>query len=286
MTSKHRPCDGRPFVKMHGLRNHFVIIDARCAPYTPSTAEITHICDVQVGVGGDQLLIIAPSARADASLSILNTDGRAVGACGNATRCAAWLLMEEAGTDAVTLETGAGILHCTLEGPLEVSVQMGRITHDWRAFPLAREVDTLDLPIAHGPLAHGIASWIGNPHVTFFVLDLPALDVAALARPVLDDPLFPQQVNVGLAEVLGPALIRLQVYERPGMLTAACGTGACVAVRAAQIRGLVDMGGPVQVQMGAGAVTVTVGEDASAVMTGPISYSFRGYLPRDIESTI
>ncbi|PVA09688.1 diaminopimelate epimerase [Pelagivirga sediminicola] len=278
------PDDGRPFVKMHGLRNHFIIIDGRAAPYAPSAAQIARICDVQIGVGGDQLLVIEQSARADARLRILNIDGREVGACGNATRCAAWLLMEEAGTDAVTLQTGAGVLACTRAAALEVSVQMGRITHDWEAFPLTRAVDTADLPLVHGPLSRGIASWIGNPHVTFFVRDLPTLDVAALARPVLTDPLFPDQVNVGLAEVLGPALMRLQVYERPGILTGACGTGACVAVRAAQMRGLVDKG-PVRVQMGAGAVTVEIGEDGRTLMTGPVAYSFRGRLPRDMERT-
>ncbi len=275
---------GRPFVKMHGLRNHFVIVDGRDDPYAPGIAEIVRICDVQVGVGADQLLVIEGSQRADARLRILNIDGREVGACGNATRCAAWLLLEERGAEAVTLETGAGVLRCMRKGLREVSVQLGRIVHDWQAFPLAREVDTLDLPLAHGPLAHGVASWIGNPHVTFFVDDLPSLDVAALARPVLTDPLFPEQVNVGLAEVLGPQLIRLQVYERPGILTGACGTGACVAVRAAQMRGLVDIG-TVRVQMGAGSVEIDIGGDGSAVMTGPVAYSFRGRLPCDLERT-
>jgi diaminopimelate epimerase len=278
------PSDGRPFVKMHGLRNHFVIVDGRGTRYAPDAAEIAHICDVQVGVGGDQLLVIETSAQADAYLRILNIDGREVDACGNAARCAAWLLMEEAGTGALTLETGAGLLRCTRAGPLEVSVQMGLIVHDWQRFPLARAVDTMDLPLAHGPLAHGVASWIGNPHVTFFVEGLPSLNVAALAQPVQDDPLFPEQVNVGLAEILGPALIRLQVYERPGMVTAACGTGACVAVRAAQLRGLIGAGA-VRVEMGAGAVQIEIDEDGGAVMTGPVAYSFQGNLARDMERT-
>lgn len=270
--------DGRPFVKMHGLGNHFVIVDARTSAYAPSMARIAHICDVQVGVGGDQLLVVGRSASADASLRILNVDGREVSACGNATRCVAWLLLEEFGTDEVTLETGAGVLHCMRAGAQAVTVQMGRISHDWKAIPLAQEVDTLDLPLVSGPLAHGVASNIGNPHVTFFVPDLGALDVAALAHPVLNDPLFPEQVNVGLAQVTGPRAILLQAYERPGMLTRACGTGACVAVRAAQLRGLVAPGS-VRVAMGAGAVEVEVDEGGHAVMTGPVAYCFSGRLP-------
>ncbi len=284
LWSRVLPADGRPFVKMHGLRNHFVIVDAREAPYAPQAAEIAHICDVQVGVGGDQLLVIGHSARADAYLRILNVDGREVDACGNATRCAAWLLLQEAGTDTVTLETGAGVLSCARAGPMEVSVQMGRVVHDWKTIGLAHAVDPLDLPLVRGPLSRGVAAWIGNPHVTFFIENLPSLNVAALAHPVQNDPLFPEQVNVGLAEVLGPALIRLQVYERPGMVTAACGTGACVAVRAAQLRGLVGPGA-VRVEMGAGAVQIETGEDGGAVMTGPVAYSFWGHLPHEMERT-
>ncbi|MFX0543342.1 diaminopimelate epimerase [Roseovarius sp. S4756] len=276
--------DGPPFVKMHGLRNHFVIVDGRVDPYAPRVPEIAHICDVQVGVGADQLLVIELSERADASLRILNIDGREVGACGNATRCVAWLLLEEAGSDEITIETQAGILRCTRRGRLKVGVEMGRIEHDWQTFPLAREVDTLDLPLAHGPLEHGVASWVGNPHVTFFVEDLPSLDVAELARPILMDPLFPEQVNVGLAEILGPARMRLQAYERPGMLTGACGTGACAAVRAAQLRGLVDTG-PIRVDMGAGSVAIQIDSDGSAMMTGPVAYSFCGRLPLYSERT-
>lgn len=269
---------GRPFIKMHGLRNHFVIVDGRDAPYAPPVPEIARICDVQIGVGGDQLLILEPSERADAFLRILNVDGREVSACGNATRCAAWLLLEETGRDEVTLQTGAGVLQCRRAGQREVAVQMGRIVHDWAAIPLAREVDTLDLPLEHGPLSHGVASYIGNPHVTFFVPELAGLDVAALAHPVLGDPLFPEQVNVGLAEVTGPTSLRLQVYERPGILTGSCGTGACVAARAAQLRGLIRPGA-VRIDMGAGAVTVELSDSGAAVMTGPVAFCYTGALP-------
>ena len=272
------PEGGRPFLKMHGLRNHFVIVDGRDAPYAPDAREVARICDVQIGVGADQVLILQRSRVADAYLRILNIDGREVAACGNATRCAAWLLLEETGRDKVALETGAGVLTCRRAGAMQVAVEMGRITHDWRAIPLARDVDTLDLPLEHGPLSHGIAASIGNPHVTFFVPDLAALDVAALARPVLCDPLFPEQVNVGLAEVTGPASLRLQAYERPGLLTGACGTGACVAAHAARLRGLVGAGA-IRVEMGAGAVTVELSEAGDALMTGPVGWCYAGRLP-------
>lgn len=105
---------------------------------------------------------------------------------------------------------------------------MGPIVHDWAAIPLAREINTLDLPIGHGPLSHGVASCIGNPHVTFFVPELAGLEVKDLAHPVLVDPLFPEQVDVGLSEETGPTSLRLQVYERPGILTGPAVPGSAV----------------------------------------------------------
>lgn len=161
---------------------------------------------------------------------------------------------------------------------------MGRIVHDWAAIPLTREVDTLDLPLDHGPLSHGIASYIGNPHVTFFVPDLAGLNVKELVHPVLVDSLFPEQVNVGLAEVTGPTSLRLQVYERPDIQTGACGTGACVAVRAAQLRGQVGPGA-VRVDMGAGSVIVELADSGAAVMTGRVAFCYTGTLPEHLEGT-
>ena len=128
----------RPFVKMHGLRNHFVIFDRRQDRRAFRRQDIVRICDVQIGVGGEQLLTIEPPsvAGAMAGMRIFNIDGREVSACGNATRCVAHLLMQEAGAVEMVLETRGGMLRCRRTGPLEVSVELGPIGQDWRAFPL------------------------------------------------------------------------------------------------------------------------------------------------------
>lgn len=277
------PADGgaRPFVKMHGLRNHFAIFDARRDPRPFSTAEIVRICDCATGVGAEQVVTIGPSATqgADAVMRLFNIDGREVGACGNATRCVAFLLMEESGRKQVVIETAAGLLPCRLAGPQEVSVQLGPILTDWRRIGAAHAVDTLHLPLESGPLRNGAAYWIGNPHVVFFV---PRLDPAALvqyAPAIQNDLLFPEGVNVGVAEMIDEATIRLAVWERPGILTEACGTGACVAAFAARQRGL-SHADRFTVHLPAGPLDITIRGDM-AVMAGPVAFCCTGLVETD-----
>ena len=139
MTTSKKPwntleASGRSFIKMQGLRNHFVIVDGRDESYEPDTPEVVNICDPQTGIGADQLVIIE-SPRTDgvyAFMRLLNVDGRDVEACGNATRCVAWLLMEEASTDSIRIETLAGVLECHRKGDMQVSCDMGKISMEWQ----------------------------------------------------------------------------------------------------------------------------------------------------------
>ena len=269
---------GRFFLKMHGLENHFVIVDGREEPYRPDDAEIIRICNPKTGVGGDQLIIIEPpkDSGADAFMRILNIDAREVEACGNATRCVAWLLLEESGRDAVVIETVAGPLACTRAGPMAVSCAMGQVTMEWRNIPLAEEHDTCHMDLAFGPLSDGVALAIGNPHIVFFVDDLDAIDIESIAPEIQKHPLFPNQVNVGVAQMMAEDRMRLVVYERGAGLTTACGSGACVAVYAALARGLTDRK-TMTVEMPAGPVGIEISDDHTAVMTGPVAFCFSGY---------
>lgn len=277
------PTSGRPFVKMQGLENHFVIVDGRQTPFSPTINESIHICDVGVGVGGDQLLIIenptqmGAASGAYAFMRIINVDGHDAQACGNATRCFAWLMLEETGYDEILLETVVGPLRCWRKGEKQVSVEMGPISTQWQAIPLAMEVDTHRVPLTNGPLQNGVALNIGNPHIVFFVADLDAVDVAKFALPVQNDPLFPEKVNVGVAQMMSRDLIRLSVFERPGILTRACGSGACVATHAAQILELSDKK-EMKVEMLAGSVNVNIDNNNNAILTGPVEYCFSGRL--------
>ena len=270
----------RAFVKMHGLRNHFVIFDRRSDRGAFRRKDIVRICDAQIGVGGDQLLTIEPpsqaglSSGAHAAMRIFNIDGREVSACGNATRCVAHLLFEETGGTELVLETAAGLLKCRRSGAMEVSVELGPIGWNWRDFPLSHEVDMFDMPVESGPLRHGVGLWIGNPHIVFFVDSLAAVDLARVAAPIHDDPLFPEGVNVGVAELVDSTTIRLAVWERPGIATQACGTGACVAAFAARRKGLSDSES-FTVHLPAGPLAIVIHENMAS-MSGPVADCCRG----------
>ena len=96
--------------------------------------------------------------------------------------------------------------------------------------PLAKECDTDHVPLALGPLRDPVATSMGNPHVTFFVPDVAAIDIATLGPKLEHDALFPERCNIGVAQILSRDKIRLRVWERGAGLTPACGTGACAAL--------------------------------------------------------
>ncbi|MGH8221824.1 MAG: diaminopimelate epimerase [Woeseiaceae bacterium] len=270
---------GRAFVKMHGARNHCVIVDARREPFQRPPAEIVRICDVRVGVGADQLVVIETGGNdaIAASLRFYNVDGMEAEACGNATRCVAWLLLEERGADALELRTRNGVLECRRTGERRVSCGMGELSMDWRRIPLAEARDTCHLGITSGPLEDPVAVSVGNPHAVFFVDDLDAIDLARYAPPVQSHALFPRQANVGAAQLIAHDRLRLAVYERGAGLTMACGSGACAAVYAALARGLTDTR-RITVQMPGGEVEIEIMADGHAVMTGAVEYCFSGFL--------
>ncbi len=270
---------GRPFIKMHGLGNDFVVVDARAAAFALDSAAAREIADRHTGVGCDQLIVIErPKARlADAFMKIVNADGGEVGACGNATRCVADLLMKETGRDNLVIETAAGLLDVERASGGRVTVGMGPARLDWREIPLARACDTAHVPLALGPLADPVAVSMGNPHAVFFVADVTAIDLASLGPVLEHNPLFPERANIGIAQIVGPGRIRLRVWERGAGITLACGTGACAAAVAASRRGLIARKAVVIAD--GGELEIEWLADGHVSMTGPVAVSFTGILP-------
>lgn len=278
------PAGYSPFVKMQGLENYFVLVDRRRCGDVPIASDAVRICNPRIGIGAEQLLVLrdpSPEAHAQgayAALTIFNIDGRMAGACGNATRCVASLLLHEANRDTIAIETDADVLECWRAGGADVSVRLGPIRMDWHAIPTAHAVDTERLPIVSGPLKNGMALSIGNPHAVFFVERLDDVDaLVPWASAVQNHPLFPEGVNVGMAQVVDCRTLRLAVWERPGILTRACGTGACVAAFAAYRRGLIDSRN-VAVHLPAGVLDIELHDDNTAVMTGPVAYCCHGFV--------
>ncbi len=261
---------------MHGLGNDFVVVDARLEPFVPDQAAARAVADRRTGVGCDQLIVMEPPANgaADVFMRIRNADGGEVEACGNASRCVAALIMEETGRDRCTIETRAGLLRAAALRTGEIAVDMGELRTAWQDIPLARQMDTLHLDLACGPLRDPVAVNIGNPHAVFFVADATAIDLATLGPRLEHDPLFPERANIGVAQLVGTDRLRVRVWERGVGLTRACGTGACAAAAAAHRRGLT--GRTVEVRLDGGPLTVEWREDGHMVMTGPVATSFTG----------
>ena len=263
------------FMKMHGLGNDFVVLDARVRPVGMTAALAQAIGDRHRGVGFDQLAVIETGdGDADARLTFYNSDGSTAGACGNATRCIARHLMAEAGRPEVVLTTERGRLLARDAGDGLTSVNMGQPQLRWDEVPLAHEMDTLELPIDGAPTATGM----GNPHCTFFVANAESVDLEARGSEIEHHPLYPQRTNVQFASVIGPDHLRMRVWERGVGVTLASGSSSCATAVAASRRGLT--GRRVSIDLDGGRIEIDWREDG-VWMTGPTAHVFSGTFMAD-----
>lgn len=283
------PLHKMPFLKMHGLGNDFVVLDARTTALDLTLERRRTIADRRLGVGCDQLIVLElpTDGEADVFMRIFNPDGGEAGACGNATRCVASVVMDERKTDQITVQTISGLLesHKTgmgTNGLPVISVDMGLARLDWRDIPVRDACDTNHMPVGLGPLQDPVGTNMGNPHATFFVDDLDAIPMTELGPKLEHDRFFPERVNVGVAQLVGENRLRLRVWERGAGLTLACGSGACAAGVAAARRGLT--GRSVEIAMEHGVLGIEWLRDGHVMMTGGISRAYRGELDRSLLS--
>lgn len=255
-------------MKMHGLGNDFVVVDERGITPRVDAALAIAIADRHRGVGFDQLAVLSDRAGADVHLTFWNSDGSHSAACGNATRCIARWLMDETGRDALTITTDRGTLFA-VDADGMVAVNMGQPQLDWAEIPLARQMDTLELPIDGAPTATGM----GNPHCTFFVDDVAAIDLAVRGAEIEHHPLYPQRTNVQFAQIIGPDHIRMRVWERGAGVTLASGSSSCATAVAAARRGLA--GRRVRIDLDGGTLHIDWRDDG-VWMTGPTAHVFDG----------
>ncbi|MEM1064984.1 MAG: diaminopimelate epimerase [Pseudomonadota bacterium] len=262
---------GFSFLKMHGLGNDFVVVDARARAFAITPALARALGDRHRGVGFDQLAIIADDPKADLGLTFYNADGSTAGACGNATRCIAAREMALTGQRKLTIRTERGFLHAEDAGHGQTAVNMGVPLLDWREIPLAEEADTLRLPLDGTPTATGM----GNPHCTFFVEDAEKEDLAAYGARFEAHPLFPERTNIQIASPLGRNHLRVRVWERGVGVTLASGSSSCAVAVAAARRGIT--GRQVTIDLDGGQIEVDWREDG-VWMTGPTAHVFTGIL--------
>lgn len=265
------------FIKMHGLGNDFVVLDARARPLPLSRENVRKLGNRRSGVGFDQLITIEKSPKADAFMRIHNADGGEVESCGNAARCIGALLMREKDRDAVSIDTLGGWLNATGAAKGLVTVDMGQPRFGWQEIPLSRAMDTLALDYSFAGYSEPGAVNVGNPHVVFFVDDAEAVPLAEIGPRIEHDPLFPQRINVEFAQVLAPDRIRMRVWERGVGITQACGTGACATLVATARRGLCAR--KAEIILDGGPLTIEWTADDRMLMTGPATESYRGEIP-------
>ena len=271
------------FTKMHGLGNDFVVVDAVSQPVEFSPALVRRIADRHFGVGCDQLLVVeSPDVPGvDFRYRIFNADGGEVEQCGNGARCFVRFVHEKGLTDKreIRVNTAAGVITPRLEDDGLVTVDMGVPVLDPTRIPFVSDSDDVVQPLelANGDRIAITAVSMGNPHAVQVVASVATAAVSETGPLIESHERFPARVNAGFMEVVDAHRIRLRVFERGAGETLACGTGACAAVVAGMLRGLLKS--PVAVETRGGGLEIAwAGVGTPVRMTGPAETVFEGEL--------
>ncbi len=277
------PLDHRPFAKMNGIGNQIVVLDTRDIGRVATPAQARAIARAP-GLAYDQLMVLEPprDRRAAASMRIFNNDGSLSAACGNGTRCVAYLLTRGSSANVLLLETDAGPLECRRDGEFQFTVDMGPPRLDWRDIPLRDPVaDTSGVELRAADLPADLRRFaavnMGNPHAVFFVDRDDAHDLARVGPRLETDPMFPQKANISLAHVASRDRIGLRVWERAAGATLACGTAACATLVAAARLGLTERTATVSLPGGDLRIEWRASDD-HVLMSGPVELEFEGQL--------
>ena len=270
--------NGLPFLKMHGLGNDFVIIDARHAELPVTAKMACAIGERHFGVGYDQLVVMTKSDGANVDVTFWNSDGTLSDACGNASRCIARLVMAEIDEREITIRTGSGLLAAQMADDGLISVNMGQPQLVWNKVPLKKNVDLIALPIEGEPGAVGM----GNPHCVFVVDNVDSINLIEWGSKIETHELFPEHTNVEFIQIINKKTIRQRTFERGAGVTLACGSGACAVAVVAHRKGLTDR--KVEIQLDGGSLKIDWRDDG-VWMSGPTAIVFEGNLsPEFLES--
>ena len=268
------------FTKMHGLGNDFVVIDAINQDISLDAKQVQFIADRHFGIGCDQLLLVEKSESADADFRyrIFNSNGNEVEQCGNGARCFAQFVHAEGLTDKteISVLTCNGRIVLRLQGNGNVTVDMGAPILSPKEIPFKAQQtkNTYDLTIDNEKVTFSAIS-MGNPHAVILVDDVATVEVERIGKALQSDEHFPNSVNVGFMQIIDSTHVKLRVYERGVGETQACGSGACAAVVAGRIQGLLEE--TVETQLLGGDLSIHwAGGQNPVMMTGSTSTVFKG----------
>lgn len=277
------------FTKMHGLGNDFVLLDLISQNLHISEKDIQQLADRRTGIGFDQLLTVSPpqSPQMDFYYRSYNADGSEAEQCGNGARCFMRFVRDRGLTTktCIKVETKSGSIECKLERDGNVTVNLGSPRLDPQDIPFIAEqaqilydfkLNTSAVCASEINLELAAVS-MGNPHAVLKVDSVESAPVGTWGPIIESHQRFPQKVNVGFMEVVSREKIKLRVFERGVGETMACGSGACAAMVAGRLQGLLDE--VVSVQFRGGVAKVRwKGNDSPVYLTGPVCRVYEGRL--------
>ena len=256
--------------RMDGLGNDFIIIDRR-----ENSIEIKKNKIIELGnranVGFDQIIFIEKQIKGSYPITIYNSDGGEVSACGNGARCVAYLLSENLNTKEIRIKTNNRLLNAKIVGDFQVELKMGKPLFDYADIPLSKKIDHKDitLSIDDKTFTNGFSLNIGNPHIIFFVKDCFEYDLKILGPKIENHALFPEKTNVTFAQIDNKNNVTVNVWERGAGLTKACGTAACATAVAAYIKKLTE--NDINIKFKEGNLNIKIDEALNILMRGPVS---------------
>ncbi len=268
------------FTKMHGLGNDFVVIDAINQDINLSSEQFAFIADRKLGIGCDQILLVESSDEVDTEFRyrIFNADGGEVEQCGNGARCFALFVRNEGLTDSevIPVSTNSGRIILRQVENDQVQVDMGTPQLEPAKIPFQTNQQNTSYSIEYKDQTIEFSALsMGNPHAVIIVDGSVTASVDEIGSFIETHPKFPNRVNVGFMQILDRQHIKLRVFERGVGETRACGTGACAAVVAGQLRGLLDH--QVTVELTGGILNIEwQGKGTSVLMTGPAESVYKG----------
>ena len=256
--------------KMDGLGNDFIIIDRRKNSINLSKEEIIKLGS-RNNIGFDQIIFIEKEINKIFPITIFNSDGLEISACGNGSRCIAYLLGKDMNTKNIKLKTSNRLLEANIVGDLNVRLGMGKPIFDWSKIPLVENLDHKNITLnIHGEkLTDGFCLNVGNPHIIFFVKDCFKYDLGVLGPKIENHEIFPERINVTFAQINDKNNIIVNVWERGAGLTKACGTAACATAVAASIKKLTE--NDINIKFKKGILNIKIDADLNIFMTGPVS---------------
>ena len=260
--------------RMDGLGNKFIIIDRREKSINIPKEKIIHLGNLKSfhrNIEFDQIIFIEKEINNTFPITIFNSDGGEVSACGNGSRCVAYLLSKDLNNKEIKLKTNNRLLNAKIVGKSDVQLEMGKPLFEWNKIPLKEKLDhkNITLDVDGEKFTDGFSLNVGNPHIIFFVKDCFKYDLKILGPKIETHELFPDRINVTFAQIDNKNDVTVNVWERGAGLTKACGTAACATAVAAFIKKLAK--NDINIKFAEGSLNIKIDSDLNIFMRGPVS---------------